>query len=505
MTDNIKNMQCINNLPFAYVCFTKDDNYIDLLNILIRSIKLYSSYPLFIYVIDFPFDNLKNIDQPDGITIIPYAKDNRCQHMYNYKAFILSDFISKNYATTACYLDVDTVITPNCDNIFKKAGLITDCPISPFHINNINDYTIQCLMKLFNVPSKTCRFLHNDLILFNKNTEKFMNEWSSKGLEANYITLWDEYVMNVLLWKYNISDTHYIERIDYIYDCYYNNESSRNITYLYHGCKNKEIVNKLFIDMVKYYPHPLTIYKSPFPKIRIGRDNDGGYIIADIQTSSISYDIFLSAGIANDISFEIDFMKKYNNSFRCVAFDGSIDKLPQESNNIEFFKLNISNKNTDNTTNLERYFDNYNNIFLKMDIEGGEEIFFTTITTEKLLKIKQLVIEIHKSESHIPTQLAKTHYLIHVHANNYGGVGLINDIPIPSVYELTYVRKDCFNEKPELNIDLVPVFGLDQQNGLYRPDGSYRPEILLHCKPYVNKHLERPWVQTSYNSFPVEQ
>ena len=29
-------------------------------------------------------------------------------------------------------------------------------------------------------------------------------------------------------------------------------------------------------------PRVLTVYKSPFPKKRIGRDIDGGYVIIDI-------------------------------------------------------------------------------------------------------------------------------------------------------------------------------------------------------------------------------
>ena len=28
-------------------------------------------------------------------------------------------------------------------------------------------------------------------------------------------------------------------------------------------------------------PNDLTVYKCPFPKIRLGKNNDGGYIIAD--------------------------------------------------------------------------------------------------------------------------------------------------------------------------------------------------------------------------------
>jgi hypothetical protein len=45
----------------------------------------------------------------------------------------------------------------------------------------------------------------------------------------------------------------------------------------------------------------LTVYTSPYNKIRLGKDNDGGYIICDIP--NVNYDISLSGGIDKDISF----------------------------------------------------------------------------------------------------------------------------------------------------------------------------------------------------------
>ncbi len=54
-------------------------------------------------------------------------------------------------------------------------------------------------------------------------------------------------------------------------------------------------------------PSVLTVFKSPFEKKRLGKDYDGGYIIAEIP--NIKYTTLLPGGIENDISFEEDFIK----------------------------------------------------------------------------------------------------------------------------------------------------------------------------------------------------
>jgi FkbM family methyltransferase len=57
--------------------------------------------------------------------------------------------------------------------------------------------------------------------------------------------------------------------------------------------------------------------------------------------------------------------------------------------------LNISDVNNTTETNLLDYFSNKNNVFLKMDIEGGELIWLRFIDKTILSKIKQMVIEFH--------------------------------------------------------------------------------------------------------------
>ena len=91
----------------------------------------------------------------------------------------------------------------------------------------------------------------------------------------------------------------------------------------------------------------LIIYNSEYNKIRIGSLNDGGYVIAD----GLEYDLLLSCGISDDITFEDYFTNKYN--VNCYAYDGTINNLPHYNNNkINFIKKNISKIESDITTNL---------------------------------------------------------------------------------------------------------------------------------------------------------
>ena len=52
----------------------------------------------------------------------------------------------------------------------------------------------------------------------------------------------------------------------------------------------------------------LNRYISPYNKIRLGSEYDGGYVIAD----GLSYNELISCGISDDVTFENDFISKYN-------------------------------------------------------------------------------------------------------------------------------------------------------------------------------------------------
>ena len=229
-------------------------------------------------------------------------------------------------------------------------------------------------------------------------------------------------------------------------------------------------------EVPPHYIDSLRVYKTPFPKIRIGKDHDGGYIISDIP--HIKYDCLISGGISNDISFEEDFLEKYN--IKCIAFDGSIDKLPKDTTyDITFVKKYLGEINNEDTSNIRDLLDLYDNIFLKLDIEGGEYNLFKTFTENDLNKFSQITIEFHDPKNFdILNRLKNTHWLIHFHGNNTVGIDKCNHIHIPQVYECTFINKKYVSHV-ELNDKNIPDLTLDMPNTLDTHD------IQLSGYPYT--------------------
>ena len=219
----------------------------------------------------------------------------------------------------------------------------------------------------------------------------------------------------------------------------------------------------------------LTVYKSPFTKIRIGQPHAGGYIIADIP--DIKYDILLSGGIDTDILFEYDFVSKYNSL--CYAYDGTIDSIDIHHSNITFIKKNINFYVDNLNTNLHDEINSYSSIFIKMNIEGGEYAWIESLRTEHLSKFEQIVIEFHHalSKSNIIKKINNTHYLIHFHGNNCCSTSTYQGIKLPDIFQCTYLHKKYFTTI-ELNTDNIPSI-LDTND-------TIGPDIFINYPPFVN-------------------
>jgi hypothetical protein len=221
-------------------------------------------------------------------------------------------------------------------------------------------------------------------------------------------------------------------------------------------------------------------------KIRLGENMDGGYVIGDL---SGNYDCYISAGVSDEESFSRDFINKYEmNETNSYAFDGTIRNYPYRyTNKITFIRRNIGAERNAKVSNLSHFTQTFNDIFLKMDIEGGEYPWLLFIDENELSKFKQIAIEFHEINNHslginhndkikCLQKLSNTHYLIHAHGNT--NCGLTNRIP--NVIELTYIRKDYFNEVPDLNKIKLPLDGLDFPNILGTDN------YCLNFKPFVN-------------------
>ena len=202
----------------------------------------------------------------------------------------------------------------------------------------------------------------------------------------------------------------------------------------------------------------LTVYSPQFPRKRIGKNNDGGYVIID---APINYDFLLGAGISDDTSFEDHFLSLYPN-LECHGFDGTITKNPSINSRFTWIPKNVgSGANEDD---LISYLEKYSDIFLKMDIEGHEIAWVEKLTENHLNSLAQIVIEFHRPfgerQYAVMKKIQKTHVMFHFHENNccgYNGV-------IPNVFECTFLNRRYVTYPVSRNTIPLPIQGLDQPN-----------------------------------------
>ena len=228
-------------------------------------------------------------------------------------------------------------------------------------------------------------------------------------------------------------------------------------------------------------PYCLKVYKHPFVKIRLGKQNDGGYVIVDIPQAQ--YDLYLSAYDGTSISFEQDFCKKYPN-VKCNLYDGFLQKIYTQQNhfnmntnmnsNIQFVHQRIGALETTKETNWHSSINRHDNLFVKMDMKGGGEFpWLESLSKRQLSKIAQLVIGFHFpnliSHERMFKKLNETHYLVHIHGCNFHGYTKHKHVLVPLVFVCTYLNKKYFPSLPELNDTAFPTT-LDSPNNVHASD-----------------------------------
>ena len=232
-------------------------------------------------------------------------------------------------------------------------------------------------------------------------------------------------------------------------------------------------------------------------KFRLGDNSDGGYVICDLDGT---YDSYICCGVGDMCRFDGEFLQKYNYIKKedAFAFDGTINNYCMSTENINFIKKNISNKNDNLHTNLHDLIDKYNDIFLSMDIEGFEYLWLQSLTLDQLKSFKQIAIELHdlnNNDNQLKIamiingleKLNKTHYIVHSHGNNYAGI--YNNIP--DVLELTLIRKNYFTDIPLKNMIPLPIKYLDYPNNKDLPDHG------LNVYPFTNQLYHRIYIGPS--------
>ena len=127
-------------------------------------------------------------------------------------------------------------------------------------------------------------------------------------------------------------------------------------------------------------------------KERLGNIGDGGYVTILLPGS---YDLYLGCGLNEDTSFDEVFAMRYPDVYG-FAFDGTIPKRPASlPERYAYVPVNVGGENTNSITNLVPFIRSSSNVFLKMDIEGSEWVWLTLLEDKDLVRMKQIVIELH--------------------------------------------------------------------------------------------------------------
>jgi hypothetical protein len=213
-----------------------------------------------------------------------------------------------------------------------------------------------------------------------------------------------------------------------------------------------------------------------FDLIRVGGANDGGYVLLN-DLSQIGG--VLSLGIGLDISWDVSISEKVQ---VIHLYDHSINRLPEPIPTGQWFKEKVvANGDLTGTSFKDAVarLPESDKLLLKCDIEGSEWEIFSEGNSEILDKFSQIVVEFHwltdkllsgKYELMIEAleNLAKTHSVINIHANNYAKFEIISNCLIPDVMEITYVRTRSYKfESPQLI------------TSVNAPNHSGRPDIFL--------------------------
>jgi hypothetical protein len=194
-----------------------------------------------------------------------------------------------------------------------------------------------------------------------------------------------------------------------------------------------------------------------FAKTRLGNSNDGGYIFIDDfdEVSTV-----ISCGISNDVTCDLAFADMGK---EIVQFDHTVEGPPVSHRRFRFRKQAIDE--TLAIPGAARLSDvigelgdrTRSDLLLKIDIEGSEWTTFANLPKSDLLRCRQIACEFHDSskfagreffsvcEQAVAT-ICDGFFPVHVHANNFRGFSTVAGVPLPDVFEVTFVNRAFYKQ-----------------------------------------------------------
>jgi hypothetical protein len=185
--------------------------------------------------------------------------------------------------------------------------------------------------------------------------------------------------------------------------------------------------------------------------VRIGGDSDGGYLVPD-DLSGI--ETCFSPGVAETASFESELAKR---GITCFLADYSVDAAPSENPLFHFEKKYLGSKNDSMYMTLENWVNrcarSQKDCILQMDIESSEYPVIDSTSIETLRRFRIIVVEFHElyrlcdkrgfeNINAVFQKLLGEFDVVHIHPNNNCIKLTYGDFEIPSLLEITFLRKD---------------------------------------------------------------
>lgn len=223
------------------------------------------------------------------------------------------------------------------------------------------------------------------------------------------------------------------------------------------------------------------------PKIRVGHERDGGYILADRLDVS---DTVISVGINRETSFDRDMAKLGKRIFQ---YDHTIEAPPEVYETATWYKLGLGpqddpEKRMISLPSIVRNAQiGTNQGILKMDIENAEWDVLSIIDFDTLSKFSQITMEIHRIERLYDTahrtkvkatlsKILEQFTLFHVHANNCTKMTRVDSFFTPECMEVSFIKTNLVNRTPTRTLYPTPID---------RPNNPRNPEYYLWMFPYL--------------------
>ena len=190
-----------------------------------------------------------------------------------------------------------------------------------------------------------------------------------------------------------------------------------------------------------------------FRKVRVGGEGDGGYVMLDdFAGVAAAY----SLGISTDVTWDAAIAARGIDVFQ---YDHTVAGPPEANPRFRFHRTGIAGKDRAPFRSLPSLMEENGHLpgsgdlLLKCDIEAAEWEALAALAPEHLGLFRQIVVEFHGlRDLHVPAfaafagpvfaALAAEHRVVHVHGNNCAAYAVTAGLPVPTVLELTFVRRD---------------------------------------------------------------